>query len=223
MSDAPFPSGNAVSGSSSSSRTPEEYEMESNRPGVIILGNDVEEHLGEGDLHHRRHDSTMTNDSYVSSDGDASIRKGKGKAFGFDDALVEEDEFEVQHDLPAEDQESVNPTQRRKRFRFTQGNRTRSASDLPPEPERTLKERFKRGLFGEIKTTAQALMPDGTPVTLKSLFIADVKAITRLAKTADYRVVARAALQRTWWSECTSSRTDNRKPSLTLLPPQNGI
>jgi hypothetical protein len=175
--------------------------MDSNRPGGISLGSDVEEHLAIGELHHRRHDSNMTNDSYVSSDGDASIRKGKGKAFGFDDALVEEDEYEPQQDLSAEDQESAVPPQRRKRFRFRGGNRVGSTSDLPPEPPRTMKERFMRGLFGENKTTGQALMPDGTPVNLKALFIEDAKAIVRAVKTADYRVVARAALQRTWWSK----------------------
>ncbi|GHJ90440.1 hypothetical protein NliqN6_6842 [Naganishia liquefaciens] len=198
-SDAPFPSGNAVSGSSSSSRTPEEYEMDSGRPGGISLGNDVEEHLGIGDLHHRRHDSTMTNESYVSSDGDASIRKGKGRAFGFDDALVEEDELEARHEVSVEGPGTMVPGPRRKRFRFGQASRREPALESLPAEQRTLKERFMRGLLGENKTTGQAIMPDGTPVTLKSLFIADVKAIIRITRNADYKVVARAAMQRTWW------------------------
>lgn len=189
--------------------------MDTGRPGAVSLGNDVEEHLGTGDLHHRRHDSTMTNESYVSSDGDASVRKGKGKAFGFDDALVEEDELEVQHDLSDGGRTTPMQGQRRKRFRFGQGNRDGSSSDLPPEEQRTLKERFMRGLLGENKTTGQAIMPDGTPVTLKSLFIADVKAIIRIARTADYRVVARAALQRTWWSESQCPLADS--PGLLTL------
>ncbi|KAJ9116372.1 hypothetical protein QFC22_004813 [Naganishia vaughanmartiniae] len=203
-SDAPFPvdyTDRPVS--SSSSRHPSQYEMGERTTGPENLQNNhqLDEITPVHELHHRRHESGMTENSFASTMDDASIRKGKHRAIEHGEVLLEEDESDGVRWEDANGQPSYAPASSRRglRSRFGKNGRARSRSDLPTQERRTMWERFKRGLLGENSTTSRAVMPDGTPVNLKNLFAQDAKALVRLAKTADYRVIARRSLDRVWW------------------------
>ncbi|KAJ9099175.1 hypothetical protein QFC21_004055 [Naganishia friedmannii] len=203
-SDAPFPvdyPDRPVS--ATSSRRPSHYEMKERASGPINLGSNdkFDEFAPAQALHHRRHESGMTENSFSSTMDDASLCKGKNRAIELGDVLIEEDESEGMRGDDANGQQSDMPASSRRglRSRFGRNGRSRARSDLPPQERRTMWERFKRGLLGENTTTSRAVMPDGTPVNLKRLFVQDAKALVQLVKTIDYRVLARRSLDRVWW------------------------
>lgn len=230
-SDAPFPldyPDRPVS--SCSSRRPSQYEMNDRASGTTNLASNTQfdEITAVPVLHHRRHESGMTEDSFASSTDDVSMRKGKSRAIEHGEVLLEEDESEglPWQDVDRQQCDEPTPNRRRLRSRFGRNGRSRSRSDLPPQERKPMWERFKRGLLGENKTTSRAIMPDGSPVNLKNLFVQDAKALVKLVKTTDYRVVARRSLDRVWWSEYFLHGRDGSSGRhagiLTPLSLQNG-
>jgi hypothetical protein len=191
--------------SSCSSRRVSQYEMNERISRAIDAESNtqLDEIAPVQVLHHRHHESGVTDNSLVLSMDEASIRKGKSRTIEHGDVLIEEDESEGVRWGDTNRQQSNAPvsSQRGLRSRFGRNGHSRSRSEIPSMEKRTMWERLKRGLLGENATTSRAVMPDGSPVNLKNLFVQDAKALVQLAKKTNYRVLARRSLDRVWWSK----------------------